>query len=611
MRRRMQPLVALALLVLGHLMPGHGALAQAASPRLPADLVWETNNDDPVFASPDAQRGGRFRTFITSFPLTLRLVGPDSNGGFAGFLRDNQLSLTNIHPDTLRPIPELATHWAFDADGRTVYYRLDPEARWSDGVPVTADDYVFALQFMRSPHIIAPWYNNHYTNVITDVVKYDDHTIAVVGANVKPRDELLYEYGFQPIPRHFHTLDENWVRDFNWQVQPATGAYQISRIRKGKYIEFTRVDNWWGDDKRYFRHRFNVEHVRVKVIRDLNIAYQYFSKGELDTFPLIMPQFWHRKATGKAYDKGWIGKITFYNDVPQPPAGLYLNEADPLLADVRVRYGIAHALNVDKVLRSVLRGDYERLQTQNEGYGDYTNRDIRARDFDLKKADAWFSAAGWQQRGPDGIRVKDGQRLSVKITYMQATHTPRLVVLKEEARKAGLELDLQLLDASAGFKQILEKKHQAAWMAWSGGGLSPRYWEFYHSVNAGQTQTNNITNTADPAMDRLIEAYRAATEKSVRVELAHQLEQMVYERGVFIPTYKVPYTREGFWRWIELPAFHATRTSQSLFNPFGSTGGLFWIDAEMKERVQTARRLNDAFPAIEIVDDRWRDGGAP
>src|SRR5690606_24173234 len=128
--------------------------------------------------------------------------------------------------------------------------------------------------------------------------------------------------------------------------------------------------------------------------------------------------------------------------------------------------------------RRVLRNDYERLQTMNEGYGDYSNPDIRARGFNLKKADQLFDAAGWDRRGPDGIRVKDSQRLSLRVTYYSDSHTPRLVVLKEDARKAGVELTLRLLDPSAAFKQIMEKKHQVAWMAWSGGGLTPRYWEF-------------------------------------------------------------------------------------------------------------------------------------
>ncbi len=96
--------VALALPVAGWSLPD----------RLPDNLVWLTNDSDPEFAAPEAKRGGTFRTSMPSFPLTLRRVGPDSNGGFAGYLRYNQLSLVAWHPNTRRPIPSLASHWAFD-----------------------------------------------------------------------------------------------------------------------------------------------------------------------------------------------------------------------------------------------------------------------------------------------------------------------------------------------------------------------------------------------------------------------------------------------------------------------------------------------------------------
>src|SRR5690606_18613918 len=101
-------------------------------------------------------------------------------------------------------------------------------------------------------------------------------------------------------------------------------------------------------------------------------------------------------------------------------------------------------------------------------------------------------------------------------------------------------------------------------------------------------------------------AYRTATEKSTRVQLARELEQMIFDQASFIPTFKVPYTREGFWRWLRLPEWHATRSSQTVFEPFGETGGLFWIDEEEKDNVQRARLLKEPFEAIEIVDQTWR-----
>lgn len=581
---------------------------------LPADLVWETNDEDPTFASPDAKRGGTFRSSMLSFPLTIRRIGPDSNGSFAGPLRYNQLSPVIFHPNTRRAIPVLATHWAFGPDGRSIYYRLNPNARWSDGVPVTADDFTFAVRFMRSKEIVAPWYNNYYTERIRDAKRYDDLTIGIQGADPKPKGEMHYEYAFGPVPRHFHEprLTQDWVQATNWEIEPNTGPYQISKIDKGKMIEMTRKADWWANDERYMRHRFNPDKIRYRVIRDINVAYQHFMNGELDTFGLVLPLYWHEKATGAEYDNGYIGKYWFYNDLPVPSAGMYLNTADPLLSDARVRFGLAHAMDFDRVIETVLRGDYDRMPTFQLGFGEYDNRSIRVREFDIDQANAYFDEAGFAERDGEGIRVKDGQRLSLRVTYGAPHHTERLVILQEEARKAGVNLELQLLDSSSAFKTMQEKKHQIAWMTWNSQGLSPRYWEHFHSVNANKVQTNNLANHANPEMDELIMTFRASSDPEERVRLAHRLEQMVHDSGVVIPTFQVPFTREGAWRWMKLPEGLGTRTSGSLFNPHRlsagifSSGGLFWIDEEEKERTLAAMDAGTAFEPITFVNTDYR-----
>jgi microcin C transport system substrate-binding protein len=580
---------------------------------LPSDLVWVTNETDPEFAAPEAQRGGTFRTWMQSFPLTLRRVGPDSNGGFAAFTRYIQMPLVAFHPMTRKPMPALASHWAFGADGKSVYYRIHPDARWSDGVPVTADDFVFTLEFMRSKEIVAPWYNNQYTAQIIDIRKYDTHTIGVEAVSGKPPDELIEVFQPGVFAKHFFRRSKDWVREYNWRVEPSTGAYRIATVRKGKYVELERLDDWWSDDRRYYRHRFNPDRIRVKVIRDPNVAFRHFLKGDVDTFPLVQPVFWHEKAKGPDFDHGYIERYWFYNRGIQPPSGIFVNLDDEVLANRDVRLGIAHALNFDRVISTVLRNDYERMQTFNEGYGEYDNTTIRARPFDTREAGRYFAAAGFVTRASDGILVRaDGTRLSFRLSYGSPSSTDRLVVLKEEAKKAGLELALELKDSASSFKQVQEKKHQLAWMGWAGQGLSPTYWEFWHSVNAHVPQTNNIVNMDDPEMDRLIDRFLHSIERSERIELAHTIEQRIHDSGAFIPSFRVPYTREAAWRWVKLPSSLGTPQTDGLFNPLDladgiySAGGLFWIDVEEKQRTRDARADGIAFEPVLRMNDEYR-----
>jgi microcin C transport system substrate-binding protein len=146
---------------------------------LPTDLPWERGEGLPDLGSPDAQKGGTQYSYIQDFPRTLRQVGPDSNGSFRTWILDDvTLSLALKHPDTDYDFyPALATEWAIDADAGTVYARLDPAARWSDGEAITVDDFMFMFFFNRSQYIVAPWYNNYYDITFSNITKYDDHTM--------------------------------------------------------------------------------------------------------------------------------------------------------------------------------------------------------------------------------------------------------------------------------------------------------------------------------------------------------------------------------------------------------------------------------------------------
>ncbi|MDE2489953.1 MAG: ABC transporter substrate-binding protein [Elusimicrobia bacterium] len=574
---------------------------------LPKGLHWLTNETDPTFADPRAQKGGTLHDYMDSFPLTLRQVGPDSNGSFRGYLDHLTMGLVDVQPNTRRLTPALATHWAFGRDHRTMYFELDPKATWSDGRPITAYDFSFALDFYRSKNIVAPWYNEYYTKHIEKVVVYDDRTFAIVVPQPHSDRDLILNYAFAPLPRHYYKdVGPNWVQEYQWKIAPTDGPYQITTVDMGRRIVFTRVKDWWARDLRYYKNRYNVDRVVFDVIRNPDVAWEYFKRGKLDGFTVTRPGLWHDRATGEIFDKGWVKKLWFYTDAPLPDFGMYLNMDDPLFKDRNVRLGFQYAMNVDKVTRRVLHGDYERLRGITEGYGAYTNREIPERPFSVAKADHYLALAGWKTRGPDGILVKDGRRLTATVTYGAPSQTKRLVVLKQEAAKAGIDLRLQLLDEAASFKTMLEKKHQIAYMSW-GTFLLPSYWGQYDSVNAHKTQTNNFCNIADPKLDLWIHRYRTDFEDAKRQRDARMVQRLVFDSACYIPLWKVPYFRSAYWRWVRFPKPAATRLSDDPFAyPFEY--GLYWIDAKAKAETEAAMRSGKSFPPSTVIDKTFKAG---
>lgn len=575
----------------------------ASATSLPHDIEWHTNTKSSEWSSNLAEKGGLLRLNISSFPPTLRTVGPDSNNSFRSYLLDNQMPLVDMHPNTGDIIPMLASHWAYDKDGKTVYYRIKDDARWSDGVKVTADDFLFALTLNRSKDIVAPWYNKHFSEEVVDIIKFDDQTIAIVGAIKKPKKDLHYYYSIQPRAKHFHQLNAQWIHKYNWKIEPNTGPYQIKKIRKGKTIEFRRKLDWWAQDDRFLRNRFNVDNVLIKTVRDPNTAFKYFERGELDVFNLTLPKLWHEKSNGPMFQKGFIHKLSYYNQVEQSASGLFLNLDNTILKDLDVRKAIARSLNFDKVLQQLLRNDYQRLPTFHTGYGNYTNEKIKPLAFNLKEASLLLDSAGWHEKDHKGIRTKGNLRLSMSISYGNKLHEPQIIVLSEEAKKAGIELKPQYFESTSFYKNVIEKKHDIAWLGWS-TGFRPAYWQHFHSDNAHKPQTNNITNLSDPSIDNLIDQYRKSTQENERIQLAKDIENEISNKFVFIPSTMVPFTRAGFWRWLKLPKSIATKTSQTLFNPFHPTqGGLFWIDAKNKIDSLSAKRSGKGFTADTEVNN--------
>ena len=91
---------------------------------LPKNIIWETNKQEPILTSSNAKKGGTYKSYLTSYPLTFRLYGPNSNsGGFVGYNRKYAFwGLVTRHPNTSKFLPELATHWSLAKDKKTAYF---------------------------------------------------------------------------------------------------------------------------------------------------------------------------------------------------------------------------------------------------------------------------------------------------------------------------------------------------------------------------------------------------------------------------------------------------------------------------------------------------------
>lgn len=594
---------------------GLGDFLKIGNPsEIPHDLVWENGMDQPEIGDPAAKKGGAFRRYIPAFPPTIRPFGDNSNNSFRGDLYDNiEMPLVGFHLSTMKMIPGLAKKWASSPDGRTIYFRLDPEARYSDGVPVRARDFLVAVYLRVSDYIVNPYAKQFYRENIAQIAVYDDLTLSVSLPEAKIYGPAIAG-GLSPSPPHFYTeYGPDYNDRYQWRFPPTTGAYEVlpSGIIKGVSITQSRVKNWWAKDRKYFRYRFNPDQLIHTVVRDDSKAFELFRAGELDTFFLTRPQLWYEKSEIEPVHKGYIDRVTFYNQYPKVPRGFYLNVSKAPLDNRDVRIGIDQALNWQKVIDVLFRGDYQRLNAFNEGFVNFSDPSIIVRPFDINAARASFAKAGYTSEGRDGILTKpDGSRLSVSVTYpAMPQYDHILAILREEAKSCGFELRLDGLEDNVAYKKTMQKQHEMALTAWLIGPPVPDFHQFLHSSNAiddkgnPRPQTNNLFVWHRADTDVLSEKTRTASTADELKDAAWKLQHIMHDEAIFLPGYTVDFVRIGSWRWVKWPDCDTTHFSPPLvYDPHESF--VFWIDETVKAETQAARRTGKVFPeSTKMVDD--------
>ncbi len=582
---------------------------------LPKDLKWEDGMGEPEVGDPKAQKGGTFNFWTPAFPPTVRIMGENGNNAFRGYHYDDvEMSLVTLHPETGAVIPSLACQWAESADHRTVYYRIDPEATYSDGVPVESDDVFNTFYMQQSEYSQNPFGNEWYSTQYTNVTRYDAKTFSITLAEGK----VLAPYwtSLNLMPRHFYKeFGPDFEARYQWRSRPSTGAYVIEEgdIQFGRSITLTRVKNWWAKDRKYNRYRFNPDRLIFRVVRLPEKALELFFQGSLDAYYVVQPDHWYERLEIPQVHNGYIEKAKFYNQWPSAMIGLYLNTAKPPLDNLDVRVGICHAINYQKVIDFDLRGDFRRLNAFSEGYPLLGDPPIKAREFSPEKAREAFGKAGYTKRDRDGILMNEkGQRLSVTITHRKAPLTDRYMQrIREEAAKCGLEVKLESMDGSAGFQKASQKQHQIFSAAWGSTPPFPDHFQFCDSSNAyeadGKTllrNTNNFFSLRDAAMDQFCaDERRAQTIDEFRIA-SYGADQRIHDLAVWVPGFEQNFYWVGSWRWVKWPPGFNTAVSQDPFQ-----NHVLWIDEAAKKETLDAMRSGKVFPEVDRVYDQNLNSG--
>ncbi|WP_229670788.1 peptide ABC transporter substrate-binding protein [Deinococcus aquiradiocola] len=424
-----------------------------------------------------------------------------------GYLGDVQAAVVEglLAPDSkARYVPVLATRVptiqnggikvAPDGKSMVVTYTLRPGVKWSDGQPFTSADVKFTWEAVKNPKFIAE--SKDGTDDISSIDTPNPLTVVVNYKRVAPDfASTLFTFGILPK----HTLDGKDLNTDTYNQQPlGTGPFKVTEYRKGQYVILDRNPFYWRKDSSGVQLPY-LDRMVFKIIPDSNTMVTQLKSGEVQLAYGVpysqVPQL--DSQPGLQIVKNAVlswQHLDFNFKGPAP------------LRDLNVRKAFAYAINKATVSRA-LGGYPTPIDTVVVPVFSYSNKLVPKYPYDPAKARQLLDAAGYKP-GPDGIRVKDGQRLSFNIMVQagRSTDEDAEQVIIASLKAIGVELKP---DNKSGVA-FRDARYKGGYDLFYSGWITaadPTYSVFFGSkgVNNGQGYSNPkvdaLLNTAESTLD--------------------------------------------------------------------------------------------------------------
>lgn len=558
---------------------------------------WQTGGEFPLIGDPNAKKGGTLRYAISTYPATFRTHGPSSHTAFISLMSGLVYQrLVTLHPNTLEFIPDLAEAWEIKEDKKTFLFRLNPKARWEDGKPVTPEDVVFSWELATDPETQDPQTADIYNGFEKPEI-VDERTVKFVAKSLHWRNFLFCGANLEILPAHTFR-GKDYLKDFNWKLPNGSGPYKLSKFRKGQNIIFKRRDDFWAKDEPTYKGQYNFDQINFIVVREDNLEFEKFKKGELDFYIVGIAKRWVEEMDFDKIQKGWIQKRKIYSFAPSGHSGLAMNMRHPPFNDLRVRKALAYLYNREVFMEKLFFNEYIKTYSYFPG-SIYENLNNEKIEYNPEKAEKLLAESGWKERNEQGILVKNGQTFTITALYYDKVFERHLTIFQEDLKKSGIDLKLKLLDWSAMLKLIDERNYDMAYLGWT-GMLFPNPEPNFHSKYADIEQTNNVTGIKHPRVDEILDAYPEMFDLNERIEALRELDGLVYNEHPYVLSWYKSFTRIAYWNRFGIPESYTTK-----FGDHNDVLSLWWYDEENEKALNESMKSDTTLPVGEIIVDYW------
>jgi len=565
---------------------------------------WQTNTDFDLIGDPRAVKGGAYRDFILDFPGTLRVEGPESNTSLNYMFKPLVYeSLLGLHPTTLDYIPALATHWQVSPDKMTYRFRINPNARWSDGQPVVAGDVVATWDLLMDKGLQDPS-NQLVFGKFERPVAESKYIVRVQSKQLNWRN-MLYFSGMLIFPAHvLKNVDgATYLRDYNFQLLPGSGPYVINQsdVMKGRSLTIRRRKDYWAEKDRRNIGLGNFDEIREIVVRDQNLAFEMFKKGDLDFYYVNISRQWVQEMDFDRVQRGMIQKRKVFNDAPQGFSGIAFNTRQAPYDDIRVRKALALLMNRPLLIEKLFFNEYVPLNSYFAG-SIYENPNNPKNPYDPQTALKLLAEAGWSSRDSQGRLVRNGQPLVVDLLYASKTSEPFLTVYQGDLRKVGIGINLRLVTPETAWKLEMERRFDTMSVAW-GALIFPNPETSFHSRLADQADNNNITGLKDKRIDELCELYDKEFDQQKRAAIIREIDGIVANHHHYALGWTAPFHRIAYWNKFGHPESYLSRIGDQ-----ADVVSMWWIDpAKQRELSDAERDTSKKLDSGQIEVRYWED----
>jgi microcin C transport system substrate-binding protein len=526
------------------------------------------------YVNPDAPKGGEYTTWnIGTFDsMHPYIVKGRASHLAVQFLFENLMTSVADDPDAMYGL--IAETIEYPENRQWALFNLRPEAKFSDGTPVTAEDVVFTYYILLEKGI--PSLKSVFSDIEL-VEALSDHKVKFTFREGSATKTLPSLAAGMPVfsKAHWENLD---FTESTLDPGLGTGPYVLEKVDVGRSVVIRRNPDYWGKDLPINKGRNNFDRISEEFFGDANVAFEAFKAGEL-LFRVEGESIkWKTGYDFPAVNKQWIVKEELPDGSLPVASGFFFNMRKDKFKDIRVREALGLMFNFEWTNKTLFFDTATRqdsfwensaleakgtppaeelaiLEPYKEHFPEtlftapavsppvYKKGKIERKE--IRKANKLLDAAGWKLI--NGVRMKDGKELTVEFMLASDTAERFISPYIDNMQKIGVKGEIAIIDVSQFLERrgnhdydIMTTRHVTTLIP----DIGLRQW--FNSANAS-LKSRNFTGIQNPGIDALIELALDADNHEDMTVIIRALDRALRSLHIWVPRWYRPNHWVAYW----------------------------------------------------------------